>query len=116
MSPDALRPEESRAKPDSRTALSAVVAPALLLTGCGDDGNGSAAPSPSPTPSVPAGEHNRAAVDFAQGVIPHRRQARHDVRHGRGPVASRDVEALAGDVITDRKAEITRLRQMFGTG
>ncbi|MFE6222680.1 DUF305 domain-containing protein [Streptomyces sp. NPDC057854] len=96
-----------------RTALvaAAVAASALVLAGCGDGGNGSAATSPSPTTSVsvPAGEHNQADVDFAQGMIPHHRQAVMMADMAETRAASRDVKTLAAEIKKAQEPEIATM-------
>ncbi|QNE78840.1 DUF305 domain-containing protein [Streptomyces finlayi] len=95
-----------------RTALAAIVAvSALFLTGCGDDGNGSAATSPSPTTSisVPAGERNQADVDFAQGMIPHHRQAVMMSDMAETRASSEDVKALAEKIKKAQEPEIATM-------
>ncbi|CAL9328361.1 hypothetical protein SUDANB105_00019 [Streptomyces sp. enrichment culture] len=96
-----------------RTALAAaaVAASAFFLAGCGDDGNGSAATSPSPTTSVsvPAGEHNQADVDFAQGMIPHHRQAVMMADMAETRASSSDVKALAEEIKKAQEPEIATM-------
>lgn len=98
---------------DRRTALAAaaVAASALFLAGCGDDGNGSATTSPGPTTSVsvPAGEHNQADVDFAQGMIPHHRQAVVMADLAETRASSRDVKTLAKEIKKAQEREIATM-------
>ncbi|MFI9152592.1 DUF305 domain-containing protein [Streptomyces sp. NPDC053367] len=92
-----------------RTALAALAAaPMLFLAGCGDDGNGSAATSPGPatSASVPAGEHNQADVDFAQGMIPHHRQAVMMSDMAETRASSSEVKALAEKIKQAQQPEI----------
>ncbi|MGW0118035.1 DUF305 domain-containing protein [Streptomyces sp. NPDC003327] len=99
--------------PHRRTALAAAAfaASALFLAGCGDDGNGSAATSPSPTTSVsvPAGEHNQADIDFAQGMIPHHRQAVMMADMAETRASSRDVKTLAEEIKKAQEPEIATM-------
>ncbi|MFF1511236.1 DUF305 domain-containing protein [Streptomyces sp. NPDC058326] len=95
-----------------RTAVAAALAAsALFLAGCGDDGNGSATTSPSPTTSVsvPAGEHNQADVDFAQGMIPHHRQAVMMADMAETRASSSDVKALAEKIKKAQEPEIATM-------
>ncbi|WP_418960754.1 DUF305 domain-containing protein [Streptomyces tritici] len=96
-----------------RTALAAaaVAASALFLTSCGDNGNGSPATSPNPTTSVsvPAGEHNQADVDFAQGMIPHHRQAVMMAGMAETRASSSDVKALAEKIKKAQEPEIATM-------
>ncbi|MDX2296431.1 MULTISPECIES: DUF305 domain-containing protein [Streptomyces] len=95
-----------------RTALaSAVATSALFLTGCGDNGNGSPATSPNPTTSVsvPAGEHNQADVDFAQGMIPHHRQAVMMADMAETRASSSDVKELAEKIKKAQEPEIATM-------
>ncbi|MCJ1676213.1 DUF305 domain-containing protein [Streptomyces sp. APSN-46.1] len=92
-----------------RTALAAAVAAiALSVAACGDDGSGGAATSPSPTTSVsvPAGEHNQADVAFAQGMIPHHRQAVMMSDMAEARASSSDVKALAAKIKKAQEPEI----------
>ncbi|ARZ66719.1 hypothetical protein SMD11_1055 [Streptomyces albireticuli] len=63
------------------SATAVAVTATLVLAACGGNSNngGSAGTSTSATPSgsasAPAGLHNQADVTFAQGMIPHHRQA-----------------------------------------
>ncbi|MFD5325184.1 DUF305 domain-containing protein [Streptomyces sp. NPDC127092] len=98
--------------PHRRTALAALVAAsALFLAGCGDNGDGSAAASPSPTTSasVPAGEHNQADVDFAQGMIPHHRQAVTMSDMAATRASSSEVKALAAKIKKAQEPEIATM-------
>ncbi|MFI8100786.1 DUF305 domain-containing protein [Streptomyces sp. NPDC086023] len=96
-----------------RTALAAaaVAASAFFLAGCGDDGNGSAATSPGPTTSVsvPAGAHNQADVDFAQGMIPHHRQAVMMADMAETRASSGDVKTLAEEIKKAQEPEIATM-------
>ncbi|WP_459546513.1 DUF305 domain-containing protein [Nocardia sp. X0981] len=63
----------------TRTAV-AVLASAVVLTGCGDDpgtheGHPAATVSAGPVSPAPAAAHNEADIRFAQEMIPHHRQA-----------------------------------------
>lgn len=57
--------------------LTAVAVASLILTGCasGADTSAGSAPPGSSTSAGAQGEHNDADVTFAQGMIPHHRQA-----------------------------------------
>ncbi|BCM64730.1 MULTISPECIES: DUF305 domain-containing protein [Streptomyces] len=95
-----------------RTVLAAALAASVLsLAGCGDDGNGSAAASPSPTASVsvPAGEHNQADIDFAQGMIPHHRQAVMMSDMAETRASADEVKALAVKIRKAQEPEIATM-------
>ncbi|RKN12437.1 DUF305 domain-containing protein [Streptomyces radicis] len=98
-------------------AASATAA-ALLLTGCGGDDGGSGhgehgqdRPTPEAAGSAPAtsGEHNAADIAFAQGMIPHHRQAvdMADLAPEQG--ASDEVLALAERIRAAQDPEIETL-------
>ncbi|MCX4624628.1 DUF305 domain-containing protein [Streptomyces albogriseolus] len=96
-----------------RTALAATAAAAaLVLAACGGNGDtGTAVTSPSPTTSasVPAGEHNQADVTFAQGMIPHHRQAIVMAGMAETRASSSDVKALASQI---KKAQDPEIKTM----
>ncbi|MFF9785886.1 DUF305 domain-containing protein [Streptomyces nigrescens] len=93
-----------------RTALAAAAAAAaLVLAACGGNGDtGTADTSPGTTtsPSVPAGEHNQADVTFAQGMIPHHRQAIAMANMAETRAASSDVKTLAAKIKKAQNPEI----------
>ncbi|RBM22989.1 DUF305 domain-containing protein [Streptomyces sp. PT12] len=98
-------------------AASATAA-ALLLTGCGgDDGDqghgehGQDRPTPDAASSAPAsnGEHNAADVAFAQGMIPHHRQAVDMAELAPEQGASDEVLALAERIRAAQDPEIETL-------
>ncbi|MFI9201605.1 DUF305 domain-containing protein [Streptomyces sp. NPDC053048] len=104
------------------TTAATVAAAALILTACGDNGgNGggtststhatSATPGASATPSVPAGPHNQADVTFAQGMIPHHRQAVVMAEMAESHASSSDVKALAEKI---KKAQAPEIETMTG--
>ncbi|MFI1204409.1 DUF305 domain-containing protein [Streptomyces sp. NPDC020883] len=107
----------SRSLPRRAAAMTAAAAvAALALTACGNGTKASealpatpAAPSgttASAPASAPAGRHNKADVAFAQGMIPHHRQAvamaDMVVAHG----SSNEVKALAEKVEQEQSPEI----------
>ncbi|WP_030587793.1 DUF305 domain-containing protein [Streptomyces anulatus] len=96
------------------TASTAVAA--LALTACGDDGNSSATSAPPPATAsapatVPTGEHNQADVTFAQGMIPHHRQAILMSEMAQTHAASDEVKALAAKI---KKAQDPEIATMTG--
>ncbi|MEU8433245.1 DUF305 domain-containing protein [Streptomyces sp. NPDC029216] len=104
-----------------RAALTATVAAAALaLTACGDDG-GSGGTSTSPgtaaaaaattTPEAATGRHNRADVTFAQGMIPHHRQAVAMSAMAASHGASTEVKTLAENI---KKAQDPEIETMSG--
>ncbi|GAA1415243.1 DUF305 domain-containing protein [Streptomyces thermospinosisporus] len=96
-----------------RTTLAATAAAAaLVLAACGGNGDtGTAVTSPSPTTSasVPAGEHNQADVTFAQGMIPHHRQAIVMADMAETRASSSNVKALAAQI---KKAQDPEIKTM----
>lgn len=104
-----------------RAALVAATgAAAVVLAACGGDGADRAAGGaghgdagghvPAGTPS-PAGAHNPQDVAFAQGMIPHHRQALEMARLAAGRASSGAVEDLAGRI---EKAQDPEIRTMTG--
>jgi uncharacterized protein (DUF305 family) len=96
-----------------RTALAAAAAATLVLAACGgNDSTGTADTSPGTTAtsaSVPAGEHNEADVTFAQGMIPHHRQAIAMADMAETRASSNDVKALASQI---KKAQDPEIKTM----
>jgi uncharacterized protein (DUF305 family) len=105
-----------------RTALPAAAATAalsLILTACGSDDDGSSGRSghdstkttASASASVPSGKHNEADVSFAQGMIPHHRQAVEMADLAPTRASSAQVKKLAADI---KKAQDPEIRTMSG--
>ncbi|MFD8380318.1 DUF305 domain-containing protein [Streptomyces sp. NPDC059679] len=106
-----------------RTALVAAAATAALsltLTACGSDDSGSSGHSghdstskatASAGTSAPAGKHNEADVSFAQGMIPHHRQAVEMADLAPTRASSAQVKKLAADI---KKAQDPEIRTMSG--
>ncbi|MFI8101337.1 DUF305 domain-containing protein [Streptomyces sp. NPDC086023] len=99
-----------------RAALAATaVAAGLVLAACGsDDTTNTAGTAPATTAAPAASEaerHNQADVTFAQGMIPHHRQAilMSDMVASHG--ASADVKALAEEI---KKAQAPEIETMSG--
>jgi uncharacterized protein (DUF305 family) len=94
-----------------RAAVSAAsVAAALVLAACGGNGdsgsdNPSAAPA-SASAGVAAGAHNAQDVSFAQGMIPHHRQALEMARLAAGRASSAQVKGLASRIEKAQEPEI----------
>jgi uncharacterized protein (DUF305 family) len=98
-----------------RAAVSAAsVTAALVLAACGGNGdsgsdNPSAAPgsaSASASAGVAAGAHNAQDVSFAQGMIPHHRQALEMARLAAGRASSAQVKGLASRIEKAQEPEI----------
>lgn len=102
-----------------RCALMTVSVPvmALVMAGCGGNGGSGRSPSTaqasvtspagtSASPSVPAGQHNQADVAFAQGMIPHHRQAIVMAEMAENHASSGDVKALAEKIKKAQAPEI----------
>ncbi|MEU8351401.1 DUF305 domain-containing protein [Streptomyces sp. NPDC048845] len=97
-----------------RTALAAGAAlSAVLLTACGAGDDGSGRPSADSGASATAGNgtHNAADVAFAQGMIPHHRQAVAMSENAAGKAASPEVEDLAAEI---GKAQAPEIETMSG--
>ncbi|MGW7134751.1 DUF305 domain-containing protein [Streptomyces bobili] len=107
------------------TAVAAAAAAALLLAACGGNGddsgsghNGHNAASPSASASAPSGsvsaeqgEHNGADVAFAQGMIPHHRQAVEMADLAATRAESAEVKKLAGEI---KKAQDPEIKTLSG--
>ncbi|MFF6833304.1 DUF305 domain-containing protein [Streptomyces sp. NPDC012438] len=95
-------------------ATAATAVAALALTACGDDGNSGATSAPPPATAsapatVPAGEHNQADVTFAQGMIPHHRQAILMSEMVQAHASSDEVKALAEKIKKAQEPEIATM-------
>ncbi|MFC8345169.1 DUF305 domain-containing protein [Streptomyces sp. NPDC057280] len=94
----------------------ATVTAALVLTACGGDDSGHAAAghgtsaSPSTSASASAG-HNAQDVSFAQGMIPHHRQALEMAELAADRASSADVKDLAARI---EKAQDPEIETMSG--
>ncbi|UUN25672.1 DUF305 domain-containing protein [Streptomyces sp. FIT100] len=89
----------------------AVAAGTLLIAACGDNGAGSPAASPEAGASAaPAAGFNDADVAFAQGMIPHHRQALEMAELADSRASDREIKALAGRIEKAQDPEITTLR------
>ncbi|KQV04453.1 MULTISPECIES: DUF305 domain-containing protein [unclassified Kitasatospora] len=99
-------------KPNRRLPLAAaaLLASALLLTACGSGGGHdahNAAPATSGTTSTKA--YNAADVAFAQGMIPHHRQALEMAELAAGRAASPEVKQLAAAIRAAQDPEIATM-------
>ncbi|MFF7205370.1 DUF305 domain-containing protein [Streptomyces sp. NPDC008141] len=100
-----------------RAALMTVAAStALVLAACGSNdsssghsGHNSGGSSPSASASASAGAHNAADVSFAQGMIPHHRQAVEMADLAATRAASAEVEMLASEIKKAQEPEIKTL-------
>ncbi|MGI5484384.1 DUF305 domain-containing protein [Streptomyces lavendofoliae] len=113
-----------RLSPARTAATAAAVTAALVLTACGgtDDaepsrhaGHGSAPSASAPSVSAPAtagqGAHNAADVAFAQGMIPHHRQAVEMADMARDRASATEVKELAAAI---KKAQDPEIRTLSG--
>lgn len=103
-----------------RTAtVAAAAAASFLLAACGaaDDGaaghGGHPAQAPSPSAASPTaqGQHNAADVAFAQGMIPHHRQAVEMADLAPSRAASPEVKKLAEEI---KKAQDPEIKTLSG--
>ncbi|MFD9475947.1 DUF305 domain-containing protein [Streptomyces nojiriensis] len=105
------------------TAVAAAATAALVLAACGGNGDGSGSgsgsahdehgSSASPSASAPArqGDHNAADTVFAQGMIPHHRQAVEMAGLAAARAESAEVKKLAEEV---RKAQDPEIETLSG--
>ncbi|GAA0315079.1 DUF305 domain-containing protein [Streptomyces polychromogenes] len=102
------------------TALAAAATATLVLAACGGKSDGAsghsagheASPSASASPSGPArgsGANNAADTAFAQGMIPHHRQALEMASLAATRAESAEVKALAGEIEKAQDPEIKTL-------
>ncbi|WP_328690301.1 DUF305 domain-containing protein [Streptomyces phaeochromogenes] len=93
-----------------RTALAAAAAvAALVLAACGgnsDTGTADTSPGTTASASAPAGKRNQADVTFAQGMIPHHRQAIAMADMAETRASSSDVKVLASQIKKAQDPEI----------
>ncbi|MFF7241096.1 DUF305 domain-containing protein [Streptomyces collinus] len=99
-----------------RTALAVVAgAASLVLAACGSDGGDAGAHAArggsAATGAAGAGTHNAQDVAFAQGMIPHHRQALEMARLAAGRASSPAVKDLAARI---EKAQAPEIRTMTG--
>ncbi|MGW3020477.1 DUF305 domain-containing protein [Streptomyces longwoodensis] len=106
--------------PFRRTAvLAAAGAAALVLAACGGNGDDPArhggqhgdTASPAASAAASPGQHNAADVAFAQGMIPHHRQAVEMAGLAPGRARSAEVKALAAAV---KKAQDPEIKTLSG--
>lgn len=102
------------------TAVAAAATAALVLAACGGNGddsgsahNGHNTAAPSASASAPAqqGEHNAADTAFAQGMIPHHRQAIEMAELAATRAESAEVKKLADDI---KKAQDPEIKALSG--
>ncbi|MEU2431971.1 DUF305 domain-containing protein [Streptomyces sp. NPDC007861] len=94
----------------------AVAAGTLLIAACGDRGAGSPAASPEAGASAaPAAGFNDADVAFAQGMIPHHRQALEMAELADSRASDREIKALASRIEKAQDPEITTLRSWLAS-
>ncbi|MGW0944007.1 DUF305 domain-containing protein [Streptomyces sp. NPDC002623] len=93
----------------------AAVTAAFTLAACGNDDSGSdtssGSGSSSASSSTAAGGHNEQDVSFAQGMIPHHRQALEMAKLAAGRASSAEVKDLASRV---EKAQDPEIKTMSG--
>lgn len=99
------------------TAVAAVGTAALVLAACGGSGdsaaghNGHTATSASASASASQGQHNAADTAFAQGMIPHHRQAVEMADLATSRAGSAEVKKLAEQI---KKAQDPEIRTLSG--
>ena len=96
--------------------MTATVTAALVLAACGggdDSGHdgGHASPSATTTTAATAGTHNAQDVSFAQGMIPHHRQALEMAELATDRASSAEVKDLAARI---EKAQDPEIETMTG--
>ncbi|GAA2493139.1 DUF305 domain-containing protein [Streptomyces gobitricini] len=112
----------ARRLPRARKAAAAAVgaAAALVLAACGTGGgeptrhtghDSAPSASPSASASVARSGHNAADVAFAQGMIPHHRQAVDMADMAEGRAAAKEVKDLAAAI---KKAQDPEIRTLTG--
>ncbi|MGW2115851.1 DUF305 domain-containing protein [Streptomyces zhihengii] len=92
--------------------LAATAAAALALAACGsgaDDPSGHDAHSSPSAPAKSAGGHNAADVTFAEGMIPHHRQALEMSELAAARASSAEVKTLAEEIRAAQDPEIRTL-------
>lgn len=98
-------------------AVAAAGTAALVLAACGGGDDGSAGhdthggSSPSASASASKGRHNAADIAFAQGMIPHHRQAVEMAELASGRAKSAEVKKLAEAI---EKAQDPEIRTLSG--
>ncbi|HEY9368165.1 DUF305 domain-containing protein [Streptomyces sp.] len=100
-------------------AVLAAGAAAVVLAACGADadsstghkGHGTTSAAPSASASAPQGDHNAADVAFAQGMIPHHRQAVEMADLAPTRAESATVKKLAADI---KKAQDPEIKTLSG--
>ncbi|WP_369275775.1 DUF305 domain-containing protein [Streptomyces sp. R11] len=96
------------------TAVAAVGTAALVLAACGGSAtghNGHAATSASASASASQGQHNAADTAFAQGMIPHHRQAVEMADLAPSRAQSAEVKKLAEQI---KKAQDPEIKALSG--
>ncbi|MFH9470831.1 DUF305 domain-containing protein [Streptomyces clavifer] len=97
------------------TAVAAAATAALVLAACGSSDDSSAGrdghASKSPSASAAQGQHNAADVAFAQGMIPHHRQAVEMADLAPTRAESADVKKLADEI---KKAQDPEIKTLSG--
>ncbi|WP_060178691.1 DUF305 domain-containing protein [Streptomyces sp. IMTB 1903] len=101
------------------TAVAAAASAAVVLAACGADGdngggaahNGLDAASPSASAPAQQGDHNGADVAFAQGMIPHHRQAVDMAGLAATRAESAEVKKLAEEI---KKAQDPEIKTLSG--
>ncbi|GAA1153807.1 uncharacterized protein (DUF305 family) [Kitasatospora gansuensis] len=102
-------------KPNRRVPLAAaaLLAGALLLTACGSggghDAHNAAPAATAATPAVSGKAYNAADVAFAQGMIPHHRQALEMAELATTRAASPEVKQLAAAIRAAQDPEIATM-------
>ncbi|MFJ5729330.1 DUF305 domain-containing protein [Streptomyces paradoxus] len=100
-------------------AVAAAGTAALVLAACGGNGDSGAghnghtetSASPSASASAPQGKHNAADIAFAQGMIPHHRQAVQMADLAPSRAQSAEVKTLAEQI---KKAQDPEIKTLSG--
>ena len=104
-----------RSLPRRTAAVAATAVAALVLAACGSNGDsptghdGHTSKSPTASASASRGQHNAADVAFAQGMIPHHRQAVEMADLAPSRAQSEQVKKLAEQIKKAQEPEIKTL-------
>ncbi|MFI2435588.1 DUF305 domain-containing protein [Streptomyces sp. NPDC018693] len=105
------RNTRARALTRRAAAVAVTVTAAFALAACGGEGDGGSAAGDNASASATADAHNAQDVTFAQGMIPHHRQALEMAALAADRASSAQVKDLAGRI---EKAQDPEIQTMTG--